>query len=103
MAWVINVKGAKSIWLAEAPDYKGRRLILHDVDDGREISGLQFTPDGQSLLYAHGSTFNPTSSPRRPEQVIKVIDLQSGQERFLTEGQDPLVSPDGQNLFFTRA
>ena len=103
LAWVINVKGAKSIWLAEAPDYKARQLILYDVDDGREISGLQFTPDGQSLLYAHGSAFNPTSSPRRLEQVIKVVDIRSGQERLLAEGQDPLVSPDGRNLLFTRA
>jgi len=103
LAWVMNVKGAKSIWLAEAPDYKARQLILYDIDDGREISGLQFTPDGQSLLYTHGSAYNPTSSPRRPEQVIKVVDIQSGQERLLTEGQAPLVSPDGQNLLFTRA
>jgi len=103
LAWVINVKGAKSIWLAEPPDYQARQLILYDVDDGREISGLQFTADGQSLLYAHGSAFNPTSSPRRLEQVIKVVDIRSGQERLLAEGQDPLVSPDGRNLLFTRA
>ena len=103
LAWVMNVKGAKSIWLADAPDYKARQLILYDIDDGREISGLQFTPDGQSLIFSHGSAFNPTSSPRRPEQVIKVVDIRSGQERLLAEGQNPLVSPDGQNLLFTRA
>jgi dipeptidyl aminopeptidase/acylaminoacyl peptidase len=103
VAWVMNIRGQKSIWLAEGPDFRARQLILYESDDGRTISNLQFSPEGSFLLYGYGSAFNPTSSPRRLEQVIRVVDLKSGKDLLLVEGQNPLISPDGKNVLFTRA
>ncbi|MDI6849438.1 MAG: prolyl oligopeptidase family serine peptidase [Candidatus Saccharicenans sp.] len=102
VAWVLQVRGQKSIWLAEGPGYAARRLVNYEQDDGQVISGLQFTPDGEALIYAYGSTFNPTSNPRPAEQAIKLMDLKSGKETELVKGASPSISPDGRNLLFIR-
>src|SRR5579864_4456376 len=54
VAWVLDEKGARNIWIAEAPDYKGRRLTKFTADDGQEIAQMAFTPDGRSLIYVRG-------------------------------------------------
>src|SRR6266851_2414973 len=48
IAWVFNDRGARNIWIAEPPDYKGRRLTSFLADDGQEISDLAFSADGKS-------------------------------------------------------
>lgn len=101
-AWVLQVSGKKSIWLAEAPGFAARMLVSYEQDDGQAISDLQFTPDGEALVYAYGSSFNPTSGPRPPEQTIKWLELNSGKETELVKGASPLVSPDGRKLLFVR-
>lgn len=102
VAWVLSVSGKKSLWLAEAPAYSARLLVKYERDDGKAISDLQFTPDGQALIYSYGSSFNPASSPQPPEQVIKFLDLKNGQETELVRGASPQVSPDGRALLFAR-
>lgn len=53
-AWILNERGARNIWIAEAPDYKGRRITSYLEDDGQEIGQLQWTPDGSALVYVRG-------------------------------------------------
>ena len=57
VAWVLDEKGARNIWIAEAPDYKGRRLTKFTADDGQEIAQMTFTPDGLSIIYVRGGDF----------------------------------------------
>src|SRR6202162_2966206 len=40
VAWVFNDRGARNVWVAQPPDYKGKRLTEYLEDDGQEISGL---------------------------------------------------------------
>ena len=37
VAWVLDQNGARNIWVAEAPDYKGRRLTNYHDDDGQAV------------------------------------------------------------------
>src|ERR1700692_1679445 len=37
VAWVLNERGTRNIWTAEAPDWKGRRLTAYKDDDGADI------------------------------------------------------------------
>jgi hypothetical protein len=70
IAYTIMQRGARSIWVADGPDFTPRRLIGYP-DDGQEITSLQFA--GSKLIYArggdHGSNWdsptqpNPTGSP----------------------------------------
>jgi hypothetical protein len=71
VAWVRNQKGARNIWIAEAPAYKGRKLTNYPDDDGQEIAQLAWTPHGRSLVFVRGGDFemqrdNPTP-PRCPK------------------------------------
>src|SRR5580698_2730290 len=51
VAWVLDQNGARNIWVAEAPDYKGRKLTDNRDDDGQEIAQIAWTPDGHSIVF----------------------------------------------------
>ena len=79
---MLDEAGARNVWVAEAPDYKGRRLTKFTADDGQEIAQIIWTPDGRSLLYVRGGDFethrdnpNPASSPDAVEQAIWIAPL----------------------------
>src|SRR5215470_2098822 len=57
VAWVLDQKGARNIWVAEAPAYQGRKLTNYPADDGQEIAQLAWTPDGRSIVYVRGGDF----------------------------------------------
>jgi len=44
VAWVLDEQGKRNIFVAEAPDFKARRLTSYFEEDGQELSSLQFLP-----------------------------------------------------------
>ena len=109
VAWVLNQKGARNLWAAEAPDYKGRQLTNYRDDDGQEIDQIAWTPDGRSILYVRGGDFetgrdnpNPASLPQGVEQDIWIIPLSGGAPRKIAEGNEPAISPSGDRIVFLR-
>ena len=109
VAWVLDQRGARNIWVAEAPDYKGRQLTSYRDDDGQEIAELAWTPDGKSLVYVHGGDFetrrdnpNPASLAQGVEQDIWIVPVSGGSPRKVAEGNGPAVSPQGDRLAFLK-
>jgi len=109
VAWVLDEHGARNIWVATAPDYKGRRLTTYNADDGQEIAELAWTPDGASLVFVRGGDFetrrdnpNPAGLVDGVEQAIWIIPVTGGDPRKITEGNQPAVSPSGDRLVFLR-
>lgn len=109
IAWLQNAEGVRNIWLAEAPDYKGRMVTDYDQDDGQVISNVQFTPDDKSIIYVRGGAPNnsgeipnPTLDPGGNERAIWIIDIASLEKRKLAEGSGPEVSPSGDVLAFLK-
>src|ERR1019366_5492771 len=47
VAWILNERGARNLWVAAAPDYKGRRLTAYKDDDGQDLGDLAWSPDGR--------------------------------------------------------
>ncbi|MEZ4417561.1 MAG: prolyl oligopeptidase family serine peptidase [Gemmatimonadota bacterium] len=102
-AWVQNDRGVRNIWVAEAPDYTGRQLTTYAQDDGQEVSGLTFTPDGGTLLFVRGGAPNrageipnPTSDPEWPERGIHALAVSGGEPTILAKGSGAVVSPNGE-------
>src|SRR5580700_6471421 len=110
VVWILNERGARNLWVAAAPEYKGRRLTAFKDDDGQDIGQIQWTEDGGSIVFVRGGDLeflgrdnpNPRSLAQTPEQAIFVIPFDGGAPRKLAEGHSPAVSKDG-HIAFVRA
>src|SRR5579883_3034288 len=109
VAWVLDEKGARNVWVAEPPAYQGRRLTAYRADDGQEIDQITWTPDGRSLVFVRGGDFemrrdnpNPASLPQGVEQDVWIVPLSGGSPRKLSEGNSPAVSPKGDRIAFLK-
>ncbi len=87
VAWVFNQQGSRNIFVAEAPDYKPRKITNYEGDNGQEINSLTFTNDGNSLIFIRGGANNSAGEIPNP------IQLQEGVERAIF-----MVGTDGKNL-----
>ena len=87
VAWVFNQQGSRNIFVAEAPDYKPRKITNYEGDNGQEINSLTFTNDGNSLIFIRGGANNSAGEIPNP------IQLQEGVERAIF-----MVGIDGKNL-----
>ena len=104
IAWAMNEQGRRNVYLAEGPAFEPKKLTVFNEDDGQEISSLQFTPDGNWLVFVRGgdhgggnasSTVNAQNLPELPKVQIWKINLASGKAEIVIEGDDPFVGfPD---------
>jgi dipeptidyl aminopeptidase/acylaminoacyl peptidase len=108
-AWVVNARGARNVWVAEAPEYHARALTNETADAGEEVSDLAFTPDGRSVVYVRGGGANrrgeipnPLSRPEAVEQAVWIVSLDGAPPRRLAEGHSPAVSPHGDRVAFVQ-
>jgi dipeptidyl aminopeptidase/acylaminoacyl peptidase len=107
-AWVFNARGARNVWVAEAPSFNGRQVTNYTGDDGQDIGELSWTPDGKAIVYTRGGDLefpgkdypNPTSNAAGVEQNVWAIAVGGGAPRKLGEGHSPSVSPDGKQVVF---
>jgi dipeptidyl aminopeptidase/acylaminoacyl peptidase len=107
VAWAVDARGARNVWIAEPPDYRGRAVTSYASDDGQEIGQVRFTPDGKSLVFVRGGDPdgagvipNPTSNPAGATQAIFVVPAAGGEPKQLAEGNSPTVSPRGDRIAF---
>jgi len=106
VAWVLNERGARNIWYAAAPDFKGVRLTSWTADDGQDVGELQFLPDGKSVVFVRGGDLedaanadpNPASNPAGVSQDVWVATPGSA-PRKVGSGHSPAVSKTGKIAF----
>ncbi len=109
VAWVQDAEGRRNVWVAAAPDFQGRQVTRYDRDDGQEIDGLGFTPDGARLVYVRGGAPNgageipnPTSDVDGAGRAIWVVAVAGGEPRKLDDGAAPAVSPKGDLVAYVK-
>ena len=112
VAWVFDNKGERNIWVASSPDFAPRQVTHYKGDDGQQIASVRLTPDGKTVVYAHGSevnkqgtSANPQSLAKMPKQQAWAVNVSGGESRLLgdvgcnEEGcEDLQVSPDGKTV-----
>ena len=107
IAWVEDVKGVRNVFTAEGPAFAPRRLTAYTQDDGQEITGLAFSPDGTKLVYVRGGDHDanwpaegklapdPASAPQEPKVEIWTAPLSGAAPVKLAEGDFPAISAKG--------
>src|ERR1700730_6491107 len=71
VAWILDEGGARNLWVAAAPDYKGRRLTSYKDDDGQDRGLLAWSPDGRFLLYARGGDLETNGDIPNPRNLAQ--------------------------------
>ena len=110
VAWISNDRGARNVWKASPPDWRGVQVTDWSGDDGQELTGLELAPDGSYLIVRRGGAANregwtptPAQDVDGAERVTLRFDLTSD------GGADPLevdwgtLSPDGTRMAWTRS
>ncbi|HTV92863.1 MAG TPA: prolyl oligopeptidase family serine peptidase [Verrucomicrobiae bacterium] len=100
IAFAIDQRGAHSIWVATAPRYEPKEVLVRSDDDGRAISSVGLSADGSRLVYVQGSSENPSLSVQAPGFEISSIVTASGVKTELAQGRAPALSPDGSRVAF---
>ncbi len=111
IAWVLDERGVRNIWVATAPAFKPRQVTNYNADDGQELTQLTFSPDGNTLVYVRGGDHDanwpppgglepdPDSSPVQPHVTIWAIALPDGKPITVAEGDAPAISKDNRLAF----
>src|SRR5450759_2606827 len=60
VAWLLNERGARNVWTAAAPDFKGVRLTNYTQDDGQDVGQLRWTPDAKAVILSLIHISEPT-------------------------------------------
>ena len=112
IAWAFNERGARNVWVAEAPEFKARRLTNYETDDGQELTSISISADGKYVVYVrggdHGSNFdsavavNPAMSATQMKVQIWSVPFAGGDPKLLGEGDEPLVSPKSDRVVFVK-
>ena len=104
-AWIENAEGVRNIWVAGAGE-AARQVTHYTDDDGQDIGGLAWSPDGMSIAYALGAENGAAGKPANPAELqqntavaVWVAALDGRPPVRMGEGRAPLFSPDGRLLF----
>src|SRR3989454_1048234 len=109
VAWVVNTRGARNIWVAAPADYAGRAVTAYADDDGQEVGDLGWTPDTRAIVFVRGGGANEKDEYPNPrsliagvEQAVWVVPAAGGKPRRIGEGHAPAISPKGDRVAFLR-
>ncbi len=109
VAWIGDVEGRRNVYVAQAPAWRARQVTRFTTDDGQELAGLAWAPDGGQLLYTRGGDENaagehpnPASDPAGVRQEVWVVSVAGGAPRRLGEGSGPVPAPAGGRAAWIR-
>ena len=112
VAWTLNARGLRNVWVAEGPAFRARQLTPYATDDGQELNAVQISPDGQWVIYQRGGDFgsnwddalpvNPTSTPEPVRVELWAVPFAGGTPVSLGEGVNPVISPRSDVVVFER-
>jgi dipeptidyl aminopeptidase/acylaminoacyl peptidase len=112
IAWSLNERGLRNVYVAEGPDFAPRRLTAYEADDGQELSSLTLSRDGRWVVFVRGGdhggnwddgrVVNATHSPTPPALQLLAVPFDGGAPIVLGDGNDPAISPRGDVVAFVK-
>ena len=112
LAWVVNLRGARNVWVADGPAFRPRQLTRFDQDDGQEITQLTFSPKTDVLVFVrsgdhdanwpHELAPDPAASPQEPKVRLWAARLPDGTPFEVAEGDAPALSAQGRLAYVSK-
>jgi len=111
VAWVQNILGARNLWVAAPPDYKGRQLTRFTGDEGKYLVFPAFTPDGNGIVFVRGGAHsgtrlaeppNPNFEPLGGKEEVWFVNIADGAATRVDDGNWPSVSTRGDLLAYIK-
>ena len=114
VAWTFNERGARNIYVADAPEFQPRKITSYDRDDGQELSNLTFSDDGRTIVYVrggdHGSNWpadgnlepDPAGMPVQAKMQVWALQVSGGAPVLLGDGDAPAVAPKTGRVAYVR-
>ncbi|MEK6612181.1 MAG: prolyl oligopeptidase family serine peptidase [Gemmatimonadota bacterium] len=109
VAWVLNDRGVRNVWVAAPPEYRGRKLTSYTQADGQEVGGIVWSKDANTLFYTRGQgpnrageSPNPISDPAGAEIALWRIPVAGGAPTRVGPASGVTISPDGATMAFIR-
>ncbi len=112
IAWAVDEKGLRNVYVAEGPDFKPRKLTNYANDDGQEITQLSISADGKWVVFVrggdHGSNWdealpvNPSFTAEQVKVSIISVPFAGGEAKTLSEGDEPALSPKSDVVVFIK-
>ena len=113
IAWALDEQGKRNVYVAEGPTFTPRKLTDFVKDDGQEITSLSISDDGKWVVFVrggdHGANWdsglplNPTFELNPFKVQVASIPFSGGDVKYLSEGDAPIISPDGKTVAFIKA
>jgi dipeptidyl aminopeptidase/acylaminoacyl peptidase len=109
IAWLSYEKGVRNVYTAAGPEYRPERLTDWTRDDGRDLTGLQVSDDGATLVFIRGHepnrqgwVANPASDPAGARREAWAVSTAGGEPWRVAEAEEPALSPDGRWIAYAR-
>lgn len=115
LAWTFNKEGVRNIFISEDKGLSYKALTHYTEDDGQEFSNLQFSPDGEWLVFMLGgepggnrsrsTPINPISSPEATKFQLWSMRIADKKAKVLISdpsSNSPVISPDSKQVAFIK-
>ena len=109
IAWVAFEEGKRNAYTAAAPGFTPVRLTSFMKDDGVDISGVEISDDGSTVVFVRGAApnregwvANPTADPNGAERAVWAARTAGGPAFRVVEAANPALAPDGSSILFVK-
>ncbi len=104
LAYAIDRKGLRSLWVARAPQYVPHEVAATSADDGQGFRDVTLSRDGSRVIYAFGAQADVDANPTRPLNQLWSVCVSKciRTKTVLGEGHSPAIAPDGSRVAFER-
>ena len=108
VAWIENPEGERNVWVAEGPAWEGRPLTSYSGDDGQELGGLTFSPDGNRIFWVRGGAPNrqgevpdPLSTPDEEGRAVWASGFTTIKHTYIFDSIDFTIPLHGTHLAYS--
>ena len=102
--WMVNSDGSDKRFLIDTEDRAGLYLGHYPVQgiEGPPLRWGSVSPDGTRVALVVTDLWKPEYKGQPFGWNIYILDIETGEFRFLVEGREPVWSPDGTRLAYVR-